>query len=519
MGQAGESFFDKARGVFRAASKHRWLALASAGGAALGCAAVIALVPERYEASARVYVDTQTVLKPLMADLTFQPDINQQVRMLARTLISRTNIEALLQTPGLQLADSDRAGRDALVARLMKQIRVLPTSADNLYEISYRGQTPGEAQRIVQATVDLFVHAGTGAKKRDSEDAGRFIEQQIGSYEIKLAEAETRLKEFKVRNFAISGVPNQDYFARVSALGDEVVKLRVALGAAEHERDAYRRELAFESTRPTAGRKAQDGEGSAFADAEQRLDIQRRQLAELLRRYTDAHPDVIGARRILEQLEAEAREARVNPSLRAARLAANPVYQQLRVSLAEAEARVASLRSQLAMQDARLEQVRALAGRVPQVEAELAQLNRDYEVIRKNHDVMVARRESASLGAKLDETSQLAEFQLIEPARAASSAVFPSRLHLALLGMLFSVAVGIAAAMLADRMRPTFDDLASLRRVAERAALGAVATIATPATIAARRSDALRFAAACVLLLASQATWVGWLAATRPDWP
>ena len=66
---------------------------------------------------------------------------------------------------------------------------------------------------------------------------------------------------------------------------------------------------------------------------------------------------------------------------------------------AQAEANVASLGSQLAAQQQQLAQLHATASKVPEAEAELAQLNRDYDVIRKNYEQLVARREAASLGA------------------------------------------------------------------------------------------------------------------------
>jgi polysaccharide chain length determinant protein (PEP-CTERM system associated) len=273
--------------------------------AALLCAGAVSRVADRYEASARVYVDTQTVLKPLMTGLTFQPDIDQQVRMLARTLISRPNVEQLLKTPTLAAAaPADGVSREQLITRLMDQIKVVPSGVGNLYQISYRGDTPQGAQRLVEATVAMFVNAGAGAKKRDSEEAGRFIEDQIRRYEDKLVEAENRLKDFKVRNFGVSGVSNQDYFARMSALSDEVSKLRLALDAAEQSRAALRRELAGEDPLLPPDPAARSS-SPATADIEARLEAQKKQLDDLLRRYTDQHPDVVSARRTITQLETE----------------------------------------------------------------------------------------------------------------------------------------------------------------------------------------------------------------------
>ncbi len=64
---------------------------------------VIYQMPDKYESSARVYVDTQLVLRPLMAGLAVQPNIDQQIAMLSRTLISRPNVEKLINMADLDL--------------------------------------------------------------------------------------------------------------------------------------------------------------------------------------------------------------------------------------------------------------------------------------------------------------------------------------------------------------------------------------------------------------------------------
>ncbi|MGH6612398.1 MAG: XrtA system polysaccharide chain length determinant [Burkholderiaceae bacterium] len=509
-----EAFVHKAGRVVHIAARRRWLALGVATGVAVVCSVGILAVPERYQANARVYVDTQTMLKPLMADLTYQPDIDEQVGMLARTLISRPNMERLVSIPGLELGELGEGAREKAVSQLMERIKIVPTSTGNLFEISYRGASPEHARKLVEATVDMFVNANEGSKKQDSEDAGQFIEDQIRAYEAKLTESENRLKDFKIRNFGVTGVSNQDYFSRVSALTEQVSKLRIELSAAVQSRDAYRRELADEEPQlPMEVARSVD-----VAQAQERLQAQRKHLDELLRRYTDVHPDVISARRVLVQLSADvserkqAEEAALTKSGNTGKAATSPVYQKLRISLAESEAQVASLRSQLSAQQEQLTQVRALAGRVPQVEAELAQLNRDYDIIRRNYDQMVARRESASLGVKLDESSQLAEFRLIEPPRVAPTPVFPARLHLAAIAVFFSLIAGVAAAILAELLSPTFDDASALREMSGRPVLGTVSMLVTPEGERGQRVQVARFASALGIVVVLQALWVAWIA-------
>jgi polysaccharide chain length determinant protein (PEP-CTERM system associated) len=307
-------------------------------------------------------------------------------------------------------------------------------------------------------------------------------------------------------------------------LTDEVNKLRVELRAAEQSRDAYRRELSAEDPQLPADLATKDSNpiNSPVLEAEARLDAQKKSLDELLRRYTDAHPDVISTRRAIGQLELEVRtrqeaeQRRLAKLGKAAKAATSPVYQKLRISLADTEAQVASLRSKLAAQQGQLDRVRSVAGRLPQVEAELAQLNRDYDIIRKNYDLMVARRESATLGVKLDESSQLAEFRIIEPPRVSPSPIFPSRLHLALIAVVASMALGLAAALASEFMWPTIDEATSLQLFSGRPVLGTVSKLVTPQGRRAQRMSLLLFAAAVAALMALQALWVASMAAKVP---
>ena len=255
-----------------------------------------------------------------------------------------------------------------------------------------------------------------------------------------------------------------------------------------------------------------------MGELEQRLADQRKQLDEQLGRYTEEHPDVIATRHVIEQLEAQARQAQMQPVglVRRVSSSGGAGGQQLRISLAELEARVNAMQSQRTRQAAQLAETRALSARLPQVEAEYAQLNRDHDALRVSYESMVTRRESAALGVKLDESSQLAEFRVVEPPRVAPAPVFPSRLHLAAIALALSIAAGLGAAKLVDALSTTLVEPEDLRRLTGRPVLGAMTVLPTADRQLAQRRNGLTFAAAAAAMFALQSLWMAWVAFKPP---
>ncbi len=506
------------RGIWR----HRWLAIIVAWIVALAGAVVVNFTPERYEARARVYVDTQTVLKPLMAGLAYQPDIDQQVRMLGRTLVSRPNAERLVNDPKVGLLEGQHGSVDQIADDLAKSIKVEQTSGNNLYAISYRDSDPRRAHRVVEGLVAIFIDSGADTKLQGSKDASRFIDEQIKSYEGKLTEAETRLKDFKLRNMGVagSGTANQDYFGRITSLTDDVARLRVEARAAERSRDSLKHELSQESPSLPVEPTAAAPQLSATPELDGRIDAARRQLDELLRRYTDEHPDVVATKRNIGQLEAQRRhEIDIRPRAtgaagtgpKAQMAPTSPIYQRLRIALAEAEAKVSSLQGQIDAQQRRIEEIRSQATKAPQAEAELSQLNRDYDIIRKNYEQLVARREAASLGVKIDQNGSLADFRLIEPPRVMPNPVFPSKRLLALAVMVAALLAGAGAAYLRSMMNPTFASERELREFTRRPVLGSLGLVSDPARMAVVNQDRQRVLLALGAYLIVHAAWMGWV--------
>jgi polysaccharide chain length determinant protein (PEP-CTERM system associated) len=500
-----------ARGMWH----RRWLGLAVAWVCAIGGALAVLRVPDRYEASSRIYVDTQSVLKPLLSGLTVQPDVNQQVAMLARTLITRPNLEKLIRSADLSIAFKNERERDVLIDTLTTEIKLTGGGRENLFNVTYRDADPARAQRVVQGLTTMFVDSGLGGKRRDTEAARRFIDEQIKQYEKKLEEAEARLKEFKLRNLSLMTGPGKDFFGQMATISEELSKVRLDLRAAEQSRDALRRELSGEDPSLMSDLPAVVAPATPELDA--RIDSMRKQLDELLRRFTDEHPDVLQTRRLLAQLEdqrkqeLEARKRIAAATKAPSGAATNPVYQRIKIAQSEAEATVASLRGRASELEGRLSQLRSTAGRVPQIEAELAQLNRDYDILRKNYDGLVSRRESASISEDVDATTQLAEFRIIDPPRVSPKPVFPNRASLAPVALLAALGLGGFASFAMAQLFPTIDSARVLREVGRRPVLGIVSLRLGPAAIRRKRMSNVAFGGAASALLIAFGAWITWI--------
>src|SRR5690348_18050578 len=118
-----------ARGMWH----RRWVGLAVAWIAALIGIAIVYRIPERYEASARVFVDTESLLRPLLAGLAIQPNLDQQVSLISRTLVSRPNIEKLLRLADLDFNVHTQQDRDELIDSVIKRVKLEIANRSNLY--------------------------------------------------------------------------------------------------------------------------------------------------------------------------------------------------------------------------------------------------------------------------------------------------------------------------------------------------------------------------------------------------
>ena len=477
--------------------KYRWHAMGIAWIVLIISWANIYSLPNVYQSSARVYVDTQTILKPLLAGMTTLPNVDQQVAIMSRTLISRPNVERVIRMVDLDLKTSSVKDHDRLVDTLMSKIKISGTSNDDIYSISYVNEDPKTVKNVVQALLTIFVEGSYGDKKQDSVKAVRFIEDQIKDYEARLVAAENKLKDFRLRNSELLSRQGGDYGGKLGEVNENLSQARLDLTEAEQARNSIRKQISGEEPVGGAGPLA-----VVNPEIDGRIDTLNKSLDALRLQYTDQHPDIVSARRLIAQLEArkieEAKTRKTGPEIGRQY---SPVLQQLKVSLSEAESRVASMQARVDVYASRIARLNASSKIGPEIESEMSQLNRDYQINKTNYEKLVASREAAKLSGSLTATTEMMNFRIVDPPILPSVPIGPNRPLLVSLALVGSLVAGLAGALAMSQIRPTFMSQAALRETTGLPVLGSVSMTWNDLEISRRRRSMMALGLAFGLML------------------
>lgn len=166
---------------------------------------------------ARVYVDTENVLKPLLSDLTVTTDTMSDVAIVTETLLSQPQLKAVALQTGLEARTNSDNELERMLMSLKRTISITKMPKQNIFSIAYRDQDPEMARKVVQVLLTNFMEKSLTSNRNSTTQAQTFLEQQIKLYERRLEEAEFRLAQFKKRNVGLMPGSDGDYFARLSS--------------------------------------------------------------------------------------------------------------------------------------------------------------------------------------------------------------------------------------------------------------------------------------------------------------
>jgi polysaccharide chain length determinant protein (PEP-CTERM system associated) len=503
-----EQVTDELRGTWR----FRWLALAVAWVVSATGWVIVYSIPDMFEARARVYVDTRTPLRPLLAGVAADQDIEAQLVMVRSALLGGPNLERVAQGADLLVRARTPEQRQGLLADMTERIKIElepaltrdPRIPNTFYRITYQDRSRDKAIKVVDLLLNAFVEDTFGAKQGSAENAQAFLQDQLKQYRERLTAAENALAEFKRRNIGMVPGEGGGFFQRLDQEEAQVQRVEALLRVALSRKSELQRQLSGEvpyvpSSQASSGNRGGSNQGPV--DTAGRIQETQARLDDLLLRYTDKHPDVIAAQQTLVDLKArqlQELEAVKRGDAGAAAIAgaaANPVYQGIQIQLHDTEVQIAALRGELGDYRGNVAELRKALDTAPEVEAEFTRLTRDYDVTQTQYNNLLQRLEQARVSEDAQQTG-IVDFQIVDPPAAPFNPVFPTRPVLLAVVLLLALAFGTAVAWLFCKLKPVFNHGRSLAEITGLPVIGVVSLAWVERHRAALRRDYLRYAIA-----------------------
>lgn len=477
---------------------YRWSAMAISWIIALAGWLVVFAIPNQYSAKATVYIDTASIMKPLLKGLAVDTSIKPDLGVVSKTLLSRDTLLSVIRETDLELQVRDDEERNQLAAQLAKSI-VLTSSQNkkrygrqrqkgDIFEISYTGESAEDVYQVVSRLLDAMIENTLNTSRVDTKVAQAFLDKQIAEYELRLNAAEEKLARFQKENIGFMPTDKGGYYTRLQGALGNVANTKSLLRRERQKLAQLQKQLSGES--PILD---QNTTGATLRALQQ-------QLADLQSRFTDQHPDVQAIKAKIKDLAENRSNANNIDSDIVDQNSFNPVYQQLKVQASDARLMVGSLQIQLEEQQRIVNELKGSMDAIPQVEAELARLNRDYQVTKKRYTSLVDRRESARLSEEAVQDRSDISFRVINPPIVPSRPAGPNRPLLLAEVLLLALAAGIGWTVLRYMLRPTYADYKQLRERIELPVLGVVSLFRDDAHKRSRRLQLIGFAFSILIL-------------------
>lgn len=423
---------------------------------------------------------------------------------MSRTLISRPNLEKLMRMTDLDLRAKNEKEKEQLLTELKSSIELAGSRRNSsLYSVSFYHGDRDLAKKVVQALLTVFIESTMGGERSDATGAQNFLDQQIADYEKRLVEAESRLASFKQKNAGILPGKAGGYYQRLSLAQNQLSEAKLQLREMQNRRDELKRQLSGEQPVFLSSGSASAPQSSLDG----RINLLKSKLDNLLTRYTEKHPEVVQINSLIAALEeersVELKKAMAGESSDLSGLNSSPVYQQMRAMLAESEASVAELQVRVSEYQSRVENLEKVVDSVPVIEAELVQLNRDYEVVSQQHTELLQRRESARISEDVEQQANDLVFKVIDPPFVPLKPNKPNKLLLNAGVLVLSLGVGVGVALLMSLLRPVISGQGDLRLATGLPVLGSVTFIPTAAQqkMASVRNIQFLVLTVCLMLL------------------
>ena len=395
--------------------------------------------------------------------------IADRLQSLSEQILSRPRLEKIIDEFDLYADKRKTMVMEDIVNGMREQDVAVAVVRGDAFRVSYVATKPSVAKEVVERLASLFIEENTREREGQAEGTNKFLESQMEDARRRLIEREEQLADYQRAH--LNELPSQRNF-NLQAQQSAEIQLQSLMESLSVDRDrrlVAERLIADASApnadgRPSDATGAEDGKSSESRTAEQ-LEAAQTRLREMQLRLRPEHPDVIGQKKLITELEVKARgEATVDrrKPVAVAAPTQSPITAARERRVAEARLELANLNKKMQAKEDTEKRLRgeiatyqARIQSAPLRDAELAEMTRDYETIKGLYQSLLQKNEDSKLAANLERRQIGEQFKIIEPAKIPEKPFSPNRPRIAVIGAILGLVLGVGLTGLLEYLDTT----------------------------------------------------------------
>jgi uncharacterized protein involved in exopolysaccharide biosynthesis len=390
------------------------------------------------------------------------------------------------------------------------------------FMISYRGKNPELIQKVTSNLTSLYLERNLKDRQEKAETTTKFLESELKELDERIALLGKKMTKFKQEHEGTLPELQAHNRGQVERLESDIKALDNQIRATEDKKAYLEGQVAtINPDMPIAGQER-------IMDPKTQLYALQLQLASMLTKLSENHPDVIQTKKMIAGLEkmvttqggqASIRRQKINQlkaelAVKEGRLAAdnpeikklqkeiarleqdkdvpdttiktpvmnpnNPAYIALTSQIQTTNNEIGMYRKMQADMREKLKMYRQRLEETPKIEQEYAAMGRDYQNAHTKHMEVMNKLLESRISEGMEESQKAEKFTLIDPASYPEKPISPKRLMIVLGGLVMGLMGGAGLVLLADQLDHTVKDAEDISWLSDLPVLGSISRMETP---------------------------------------
>jgi len=416
---------------------YRWQVLVGTCALTLAFVAIIARLPNVYEATTTILVNPQQVSEKYVSPAVVS-DPSTRLNTLTQQVLSRTRLQEIMDKFDLYPERKPSTSPEERIEEMRHDITIQVKQGSgpelSTFTITYQGKKPELVATVANELARSFIQWNVKSREMQVTGTQDFLAAELTEAKANLQDQENRLRQFKMSH--LGETPDQTA-GNLQALAG----LRASLQVTQDTINRLENEKLLLTRLPEPALAASTGvpvlsERGRLESEKQQLELT---LQQLRARYSERYPDVLKAKHQLDAVNAqldglqsadEAPTPKPKPAATATSVRLEVIEKQIRQASTEQERMQRQISSYQSKIDA-----------TPLREQQLVELTRNYDISKQHYQALLDKSFNIDMAADLEQKQKGERFTVLDPARVPVKPVKPRRTLLIAASWLCALAI------------------------------------------------------------------------------